>query len=278
MTVLDKFSYALNLNKTKRQEIITKALKSNDSNIIKKELINKFKNTNSSRLKEDINFLNNYKKIVKGGAQTFDYLKKQCGLAPTICTTIKDYYDKKLTTKTLEELEKELKDLNEQIHIRKYINHYLMVAIKCCYDDIVKLLLDKGADVNMIYPNINERYSLTPLIYAIERNRLDIVSLLLTKGANPNLKTYNKTHDLYKNFENPTALIVAISKGNVDIVTLLLEYISEYDINEASIYIDFLSSGKNINNETSSKLKNLIKSKNISYNISMKGAKQLVPI
>ena len=59
MTVLDKFSYALNLNKTKRQEIITKALKSNDSNIIKKELINKFKNTNSSRLKEDINFLNN---------------------------------------------------------------------------------------------------------------------------------------------------------------------------------------------------------------------------
>ena len=68
MPTLDKLHYALNLNKTKRQQIITKALKSNDYKSIKKELTSKLKNTNSSRVKADIDFVNSYTKIVKGGA------------------------------------------------------------------------------------------------------------------------------------------------------------------------------------------------------------------
>ena len=79
MSTLDKLHYALNLNKTKRQQIITKALKSTDYKSIKKELTSKFKNTNSSRVKADIDFVNSYKKIIKGGAEA----KNKTGSATT---------------------------------------------------------------------------------------------------------------------------------------------------------------------------------------------------
>jgi ankyrin repeat protein len=74
--------------------------------------------------------------------------------------------------------------------------------------DIVKELLEKGADVNL-----KDKYGHTALIRAAYNGRLDIVKALLEKGADVNLKD---------NFGH-TTLIWAARKDRLDIVKALLE-------------------------------------------------------
>ena len=80
-------------------------------------------------------------------------------------------------------------------------------TIKGGYIDIVKLLLDKGVDLNN-----KDIYDFTVLHYAIEGGYTDIVKLLLDKGMDPN----NKSRD-------NTALDYAIEGGYIDIVKLLID-------------------------------------------------------
>src|SRR5262249_41693325 len=72
--------------------------------------------------------------------------------------------------------------------------------------DAVRLLLDRGADPNLL-PLI-----MTPLIHAAEAGNVEIVSLLLDRGANIDL--------IVGGFQN--ALISASQKGRLEVVKLLV--------------------------------------------------------
>jgi len=61
------------------------------------------------------------------------------------------------------------------------------------YLDLVKLLLDRGADVNAKSSNVCH----TPLHFAVEQNHKGIVELLLARGANINAKDINGLTPLY---------------------------------------------------------------------------------
>ena len=85
----------------------------------------------------------------------------------------------------------------------------LVYASEEGYTEIVKLLLDSGADAD---PNLQEQGRYTPLIVSSD-NDYDIVKLLLENGADPNIQ----------NHEGYTPLIWATIMGCNDIVKLLLE-------------------------------------------------------
>ncbi|HBL99000.1 TPA: hypothetical protein DDZ86_05155 [Candidatus Dependentiae bacterium] len=82
--------------------------------------------------------------------------------------------------------------------------------LACSYNqlDIVKLLIDKGADVN-----ITDAKRFTSLYWACVLNHLDIVKLLLEKSINISIAEQNGW----------TPLSWACSKGCEDIIKLLLE-------------------------------------------------------
>jgi ankyrin repeat protein len=77
------------------------------------------------------------------------------------------------------------------------------------YAEVVKLLLDKGADVNIIKTDEGT----TALMAASSGGYAEVVKLLLDKGANVNIKTK----------EGITALMEASSGGYAEVVKLLLD-------------------------------------------------------
>ena len=86
----------------------------------------------------------------------------------------------------------------------------LMVAIRCHREDIARLLIERGANVNWSPANDHDW---TPLAQACDRSAsLDFVQFLITKGAklNPNVK------------EGWTLLHCAAAGGNVDIARFLI--------------------------------------------------------
>lgn len=85
-------------------------------------------------------------------------------------------------------------------------------------DDMTKLLLEKGANPNVI-ENVN---GFTPLHWAICRNRLGIARLLLERGANPYLCGENAIPPIH----------YAAEKDRVEILTRILDY--GYDLNARS--------------------------------------------
>ncbi len=90
----------------------------------------------------------------------------------------------------------------------KYGDTPLLRATKQRHLEIVKLLLDKGADVNE-----KDKYGDTPLLSAVEIDHLEIVKLLLEKGANVNAKNMN----------GYTPLMRATENGHLEMVKLLLD-------------------------------------------------------
>jgi ankyrin repeat protein len=98
----------------------------------------------------------------------------------------------------------------------------LIIAIKSEKEKIIKLLLNKGAEINL-----KNNHSNIPLNVAIETNNMNIILFLLKKGANVNPE--------YKSWNTP--LILAIKNENFDVVKLLVE--NGADVNS-----------KNLNNVT----------------------------
>ena len=81
-------------------------------------------------------------------------------------------------------------------------------AVSRGHTDVVKLLLDAGAD-----PNKAINFGHTPLTLAVVNGNVDIVKILLDKGADPN------TRDFY----GDTPLRFTTINGNTDMVKVLLD-------------------------------------------------------
>ena len=99
-------------------------------------------------------------------------------------------YDKPKSVKLLLDL---IPNINKVIY--KYDLTPLMLASRDGYTDIVKLLIEKGAKINVV-----DDLNLTPLMYASSNGHKDTVEYLIEKGANVN----------FKNKNSQTALISAL--------------------------------------------------------------------
>ncbi|EIT77782.1 ankyrin repeat protein [Aspergillus oryzae 100-8] len=86
----------------------------------------------------------------------------------------------------------------------------LIYAASLGHKDVVRLLLEKGADLD----NDDHPYGRTPVIWAAMNGHEDVVGLLLEKGARL---------DLVDNEYHRTPVIWAAKKGNEGVVRLLLE-------------------------------------------------------
>ncbi|XP_070605896.1 M-phase phosphoprotein 8 isoform X2 [Erythrolamprus reginae] len=84
----------------------------------------------------------------------------------------------------------------------------VMLAAAGGHDDILRLLIRKGAKVNC-----RQKNGTTALIHAAEKNNLTTAALLLEAGAHVNVQ--QKTGE--------TALMKACKRGNYDIVRLMIE-------------------------------------------------------
>uniref|UniRef100_A0A803T4K2 M-phase phosphoprotein 8 n=1 Tax=Anolis carolinensis TaxID=28377 RepID=A0A803T4K2_ANOCA len=84
----------------------------------------------------------------------------------------------------------------------------VMLAAAGGHDDILRLLIKKGAKVNC-----RQKNGTTALIHAAEKNNLTTVAILLEAGACMNLQQNN----------GETALMKACKRGNYDIVRLMIE-------------------------------------------------------
>jgi len=79
--------------------------------------------------------------------------------------------------------------------------------------DVVRLLLDSGADIEMMGGNFND----PALVKAAKKDHIDVVRLLLDRGAN-----IEATHPFHDYECGGTALMAAADKGYEDMVKLLL--------------------------------------------------------
>ncbi|XP_056417681.1 M-phase phosphoprotein 8 [Hyla sarda] len=91
----------------------------------------------------------------------------------------------------------------------------VMMAAAAGQDDILRLLIKKGAKINA-----RQRNGTTALIHATEKNHLTTVALLLEAGAFVNIQQTT----------GETALMKACKKGNIDSVRLLIEHGADCNI------------------------------------------------
>ncbi|HBL98999.1 TPA: hypothetical protein DDZ86_05150 [Candidatus Dependentiae bacterium] len=143
------------------------------------------------------------------------YIQKLSLVLTLLCT-----YAPSLSASTLHKLVKKneiekVKDFlknNREKEIINAQNSYgktpLYQACSKNYKDIVKLLLENGAN-----PNIPNKDKETPLYWACAKGYLEIVKLLLEKGANPNIANKDKETPLY----------LTCSNNFIEITRLLLE-------------------------------------------------------
>jgi ankyrin repeat protein len=83
-------------------------------------------------------------------------------------------------------------------------------------EPMVRLLLDKGADVNVLYGPMGDR---SPLLWlAIAMKNLEIVQLMIDRGADLHLVNHDEEID-----DEISAILVAASVGHIGIIQLLFD-------------------------------------------------------
>lgn len=98
---------------------------------------------------------------------------------------------------------------NDDKRLQKFLNCTLASAIICNKIEIVKILLDKGADVD------NNDKNLTPIHYAVKSRNEIYIELLLNYGGNINLRTHKC---------NDTPLLFAVKNMSTsNIIKIILE-------------------------------------------------------
>ncbi|OPY76034.1 MAG: Ankyrin repeat protein [Syntrophorhabdus sp. PtaU1.Bin058] len=103
----------------------------------------------------------------------------------------------------------------------------LIFASQEGHTDVVKLLLDKGADVNAKWAT----EGMTALMMASWEGHKDVVKLLLDKGADVNAKTIT---------EGMTALMMASWEGHKDVVKLLHDKGAQMTVPEMALYVKWM--------------------------------------
>lgn len=101
----------------------------------------------------------------------------------------------------------------------------LVYAVSLNDEEMVKFLLEKGADANTVCEIENEHICMppTPLMNAVYNGNTNIINMLLENGADINYTT-----------DEMTPLIYAAYKGNTNIINTLLE--NGVDINYTNYY------------------------------------------
>ncbi|MEI0747941.1 ankyrin repeat domain-containing protein [Brachyspira pulli] len=101
----------------------------------------------------------------------------------------------------------------------------LVYAVSLNDEEMVKFLLEKGADANTVCEIENEHIYMppTPLMNAVYNGNTNIINMLLENGADINYTT-----------DEMTPLIYAAYKGNTNIINTLLE--NGVDINYTNYY------------------------------------------
>lgn len=131
-------------------------------------------------------------------------------------------------------------DLKKYNLIKKYINSggiinkiyngqsLLIIAVISNYKDIVKLLIDNDADVNIIEPI----YKTSPLLYAASNNYVEITQLLINNGADINSVDVQKE----------TPLIAAAKIGvSLESILILLKHGAKLTMdNDGYYFIDYI--------------------------------------
>lgn len=113
----------------------------------------------------------------------------------------RDYHENYLIVDALKVNDPHINDQDDQG------DTLLMIASRNTYPDLVKSLIEKGADVNL-----ENRVKSTPLLVAASNNNLDIVEMLISSGAEVN----------HQNISGITPLVAAARLKYLNIVEELL--------------------------------------------------------
>ena len=101
-----------------------------------------------------------------------------------------------------------------KVNVKDYDGTPLHTAAWCGCTEIVKMLIDAGADVNA-----KNSYGNTPLDLAVRYGHADVVNLLIDAGADVNAKDLDAW----------TPLHVASLYGNIKIIKVLIDFGADVD-------------------------------------------------
>ncbi len=132
------------------------------------------------------------------------------------------------------------KDLNNSLILVKNVSQVnycgegqlslLMLASEDGYTEVCKILIDKGANLDL-----RDYEDETALLIASQRGRTEIVKLLLSKGAKLDLKDK----------EGETALMKASEKGHKDVCKILIDKGAKMDLQTNSGFTALMMASMN---------------------------------
>lgn len=129
-----------------------------------------------------------------------------------------------------------LKAIEEKANLNALSSHgrsALTISIIKKHTDIAKLLINKGADINLV-----DYDQLTPLCYAAERGDLCLVKQLIDKGANVN----------HQNDQGTTPLLFAVlDKDSYETAKLLIDNGANVNLNDNNGYSPIIAAAYNGN-------------------------------